>query len=243
MPIPTPTLTVADKQDGTGVTVMISGSDVGATNEVFSHSLAEAFDQTLNWVLRATIVGNGSTNVAITLGSYWWKAESMLGLELRTSEVAYAGATDDDEALHWRIFQECRNIILTLALPGLSSDRVYLRPIMTPENLRFPCVVISLGQSKSEVGGTNARDDVGYQVAVMAADRISPEDPDDRIKLRLLWRERLERAFRHKTLAVLKDVVYIARIEHLSLLDDRLPEWLTYLSGVNVTFAARQSRS
>lgn len=69
-PPPTPTLSVADKGDGTGATATITGGDAGASNAVYVATAPIAGGVNVGWTLAATIAGNGSAALALANGFY-----------------------------------------------------------------------------------------------------------------------------------------------------------------------------
>lgn len=74
-PPSTPTLSVADKGDGTGATATIAGGDAGASNAVNVSPLPSATGN-VAYAQAATIAGNGSGALVLTPGTYLAYAEA-----------------------------------------------------------------------------------------------------------------------------------------------------------------------
>ena len=71
-----PTLTVADKEDGTGATATIAGGDVGQTNRVFTSEFTGATGTLDAWTLQGTLVGNGNVDLPVGTGYFFTYVES-----------------------------------------------------------------------------------------------------------------------------------------------------------------------
>lgn len=87
----TPTLTVTDKADGTGVSYTIAGADAGTSNATFFFADAATSAATLGDI----IVGNSSGSISITVaGVYWFYTVSSFGAASSITDLVRVDVTD-----------------------------------------------------------------------------------------------------------------------------------------------------
>lgn len=231
-----PSITAADNQDGTGVTVTISGTT--GTNTLYSQSVSTPSE---GWVSRGTRSGDG-TIVAAVVGFHWFHViESAVS---SPSNVVIQTGTLSAASLHYRCMTSAQSIVNMLTLTGLSTVVLRRFPwVRAEEEANKPMVIIAHPGSETmrPNEGTNQRDDVGYPVLVAVYDRDAQANDSDLDKY-LLWRQQLARSFRHNT-----ELPALPEITRTIVEPGRIVEPAEYVNGVLyspllVRFISREPR-
>lgn len=142
------------------------------------------------------------------------------------------------------VWDDCLDAVVSgIAALDLADigDRVYKRTVPDVKNVTLPCVVVNLALvSESYLGGTNARDDVGYPVRV---DLMARTDVDDaRIIAPVLeWRQAVSRAFRFQPLSGVPEV-WDCQPEPAPAFDPSLPAYEFVVSSLVLRFVSREVR-
>lgn len=246
MPISIPTLAITDNEDGT-VTATLSGGDSGATNTVYTQP-ADGNLATSSWTSRGSRTGNGTVGFSLDRGVYWFRANTTLLTESYDATLAYKAITDGELAMHERIIQAVVSRIQALTLaetddsPGaIGSSQVLAQMIGESDAIALPAVLVTPEEEAETVEVlTNARDDWGYPVRVAIVDRSSANYTASRPKY-LRWREQIGRAFQGQRLAGLTEA-FICQITPAKIIDARVGEFQTMVSGLTLRFKVRQSR-
>jgi len=203
----TPTLVVVDKADGTGATATISGGDAGATNTVKTSPIS-----TPNWSTSGSRVGNGTVNLALSVGFYWGYCESVLGGTAMTVPVWFA-VTDGTDPVAIRCLDAVAAGIQGLGLSG--SPTVVKQKFPWNAGAISPGIFLSL-VPESVTPATNKADDIGYGVMVTMIRASNHNLTIADGKTALGWREAISAAFRSKPLAGVSEV-YTVRCEPTSV--------------------------
>ena len=243
MPLATPTLTVVDNEDATGVVATIAGGDAGATNTLYRQNVSGELGSG-TWTSSGFRTGSGTISVSLpTRGFYWWYVLSALAGESVVTNLAYEPVTDGEDAVITRAIAAIVSRLQLLNLTDIESN-VVARPLS--DDLSLPtcpcCVVCEEPTPPQYVGGTNARDDIGYpiQVLFMTSDGLGANSPVDKYRL---WRQQAERAFRSQRLPGLAESGLACSIEPLKTLDPSRP--LAYekmVSGFTIRVFTREVR-
>jgi hypothetical protein len=186
------TLAVGDLGTGGGFTATVTGGQAGDTHTLY-RTLVSGLTGSLTWTSSGTRTGNGAiTGTTSASAYYWWRLDSVPAAAPTTLEISnfvYQRTTSEDDACHDRILDAVKAVIDSLALTGLQETKVLDMTEQTRfARLAFPgCAVSAFALTETEVGGTHARDDIGYPVGIMLADRNGTEPTvSRRIKK---WRE------------------------------------------------------
>jgi hypothetical protein len=228
------TFTVTDNANGTGVTAVVAGSGALDVNDFFG-ARATGLTGPLVPTLYGSRVGNGAIVLPLPLG-LWFLYLSSAGVLAQTS---YVSSSDSALAVATRCRRSVCDTIRLLTIPPAS--RVYEQSFPDPQNVAFPCVLVTVdGVSETDESGLSTRDDVGRPVKVQIADRRSKSDhaklPDYE-----LWRQAIERCFRNQQLAGVPESK-ICRIEPYVILDANLPQFEYMVSGLVVRAVCREPR-
>jgi hypothetical protein len=212
-PVSSPALSVVDRADGTGATATISAAAFGSSNSLFVQSLAEDW-QSANWTAEANISGSGTATLELAVGHYFAYAVSELSGNAAVSNVVFFAVSDGQESIHTRCLISVQARIRSLALPGLNNSRVVVEklPAMraaTIQAVGLPAIVLAPQRATMPPSsGTNARDDVHYDVLVAMFDRDNQHVASDAaLDRHLLWREQIARAFRNQRLGGVPEVI------------------------------------
>lgn len=227
------TFTASDNGNGTGVTAVVAAS-AGATNQFYAARVTGG-TETLVTTLYGTRVGDGAIVLPIPTGL--WFVYLLSGGVFRGA--AYVGSSDGALAVATRCRRAVCDTIRLLAIPP--AARVYEQSFPDPQNVAFPCVLVTVdGVSETDESGLSTADDVGRPVKVQIADRRSKSDhaklPDYE-----LWRQSIERCFRNQQLAGVPESK-ICRIEPYVILDPNLPQFEYMVSGIVVRAVCRERR-
>lgn len=205
-------LSLVDNQDGTGAVATISGS-AGGANTVFTQRV-DLVQNAGVWTSSGTRTGDGTVSLALSPAYYWAYVQNVNGGVTTFSPLVYFLASRASQAELTRYLNALQGTIQTLTLNGLATPpgnipaaRVYRFDTLCEEIMLlmvFPCVVISTIGAEQYLGGTNARDDIGFPGLVSIIDRRSPHDATGKDSY-YLWRQQISRAIRHQRLAGLSE--------------------------------------
>lgn len=185
-----PTITAVDNQDGTGVTITISGTDPGATNTLYGQQIS---DPVPSFQSLGTRVGDGTIGSSIIGYAWYYVAESSVS---QISNLILISGTMNVQSVHYRCMLGVQAVVNTLSLSGVNSIKLGRFPwVREREEADVPIITISHPGNESFTAGTNARDDVGYPVMVGIFDRTEQDNRSELDKY-LFWREKLARAMR-----------------------------------------------
>lgn len=223
MPLATPTLTVADNADLTGVVATIASSDAGATNTLYRQNVSGELGSG-TWTSSGSRVGSGTISVSLAVrGFYWWYIKSVLSSESTLSNLAYEPVTDGADDVITRAIAAVIARIKLLTLTDIGDD-VFTRPLSDDPTLpTLPCCIVCEEPTPRQLGGgTNIRDDIGYpiQVLFMASTGLGPDAPVGKYRK---WFQSTDRAFRNQRLDGLTEAYGACTIEPLKTLDPQRP--------------------
>jgi hypothetical protein len=217
-PPATPTLAVADLQNGGGATATVTGADAGASVVVYVAPVDQG-GQPPAWTAAGSRTGSGTVSLSgLTPKLYYGYAKSTLSGSTAASApveftVSRAGRAVIDYALDAILG---RLQTLTFAAVGsypatIPSSRIVRRDSFNETVLATlpekPCICCSLGKSFSFIGGTNARDDLAESVVAVLLDYGSPANPVPQPAWEK-WGEQISRAVRHQRLTGIETLVH-----------------------------------
>lgn len=203
-----PTYTAVDNADGTGITVTIAGGTGGETHTVYYQNINGEID-TWTFTSGGSRVGDGTVVVAVS-GFHWWYVSSSVS---GVSVVKAGYASTADSSTHYQCVESAHARILLLTLPGLSNDDIQIRKLPIDREwedgtFNYPGIIVSSmgAESQSPQQGTNVRDDIEYPVfvSILAAENQDLVANHDRY---LIWRQRINKAFRQQKLPGVSCVV------------------------------------
>lgn len=196
-----------DNANGT-VTATISGGGAADSNAVYTTNFDGADFST--WTLRATIVGNTTGSFTLDAGVYW--GYSITGSVVST--LRHFAATSGDQAIHYTCLVAAQSKIQSLALSGISNANVVIRKLNSDHGLTLPGIVLSpLGAEQQGLRlGTNIQDDVTYPIVLSILEAENRDMSSTNLNTRLLWRERINQAFRSQRLST-ATTVYIVDVQ------------------------------
>lgn len=114
------TLTFVDNANNTGGTLTVAGSG-GATNSIYTSRYLGTSAQRA-FVLSGTMVGDGSIAFAATAGPFvGFVVSDNAGLITVSTPIGFR-VSDGSLALHKRCAVAIRDFVLSLAIPGLTTD-------------------------------------------------------------------------------------------------------------------------
>ncbi len=136
--------------------------------------------------------------------------------------------------------------IRSLSLAGLSSGNVVVSKVALERNLTgdaLPAILLSPHRAAMPAtAGTNASDDVSYDVLVTICDR-DDQDPTEELNLdrHLLWREQVARTFRNQRLSGVPEVINAA-VEPAEGLFEQAWQHELLASALLIRFTTRELR-
>lgn len=246
-PPDTPTLAVADDGDGTA-TATISGSTAGATNAVYTSPFSGEIGGG-SWTLAGSRTGDGDVSLATGTGHFWAYVLSTVSGQTAASASVYFTVTDGTEAVHYRCLTAVQARIRALSLSGIENANVLVKKLPIEKwafrdtGLGLPGVLVTPQRETMDPrAGTNIRDDVGYGVLVTVCQADNQDHTlEAGLSERILWREKVARAFRSQRLSGVSEV-YTCRIEPG---DPLIPAaWLqqVHASALLLRFLSREVR-
>lgn len=198
-----PTYTYSDQQDGTGVTLAISGGGAGDVHTAYVQAFSGGLGASGTWSSSGTRTGNGTIDLSLTNGHYFGYVTSAG----TPGPVHYFISSSGTESVHFRCLEAVRARILLCDLDGLSDDSIVIRQLPSDRGFddgtyELPGIVISqIGVENQSPGeGTNHRDDVQYPVTITVLAGGNQDLVENQEKY-LKWREQINRALRNQRLA------------------------------------------
>lgn len=208
------TVIITDNEDGTGGVATIAGSAVGSTNTLYRALFDGVDGLPLNWVPIDSRTGDGTIDAVGPNRSYLlWYVKSVDGLTTSVSPVVLQALTDPEyAALRTRIITAIRDRVLLLDLQDIAPTKVLIRNSVDDPAQSFPSLIIVRDAVPDQMlGGTNARDDIGYPVQLLCQDQGNWGHNAPMAKWDL-WREKIDDAFRNQRLPGVTEV-YTCTIE------------------------------
>ncbi len=228
-----PVLSVADSQDGSHAVATVAGSTAGSTNQI-----SVQLDGQSTWTAAGSRVGDGTVSLTLAKGYYWAKCDSTLNSQSSASNIVRLTITDANDSVHGRSANAIVAGIQALNLPNCKG--VY-RQMLPDENvIQVPCVIVYFNDGEQILGGTNARDDIGYPVVVAIVDRKLDNlgvMPDWVIS----WRQRIMRKFRNQPLATVPEIYTVTPVP-AKVIDENLPKYLWFVSAFSLVCVSREGR-
>ena len=228
--------------DGTGGTATISGTAGGATNSLY-RALFTGQEGALIWQLVGTRIGDGTIAVGQPARVYWlWYATSVNGGATDVSQVVQKALTDTTYlSVRMRCINAISDRMKLLDLTDLRADRIVIRNFEDDPVQQFPLCIVCPGPTPDQyTGGTNIRDDLGYDVQVLFQDR-SDGGTEAPIAKWSLWREKGERAFRNQRLPGVDEIMW-CDIEPARMIDPSKPIYQQIKTGFSIRCRSREVR-
>jgi hypothetical protein len=236
----------ADAQDGSGGTLTVSGS-AGGTIVVYACRIDALSLAALAWTSVGTRVGDGTLTLALTYPAYYWlyaTEDGTVDLAAPIRAPVTTSASSVTERFKDALAARFSELVMTPANVGgtVPNDKVYKRILPAPDlTIEYPCIILSNeGVAESLVGGTNARDDVGYPVVVWMLDRNN-SSYSERDGLYTLWRQQLIRAVRNWRAVGVSEIMTV-QVEPQPIYDPKLPAYELVVSGFVARGLARELR-
>ncbi len=230
-----PTLAATDSQDGSHATATVTGSTAGSTNTISVQLLTGN-----TWSSAGSRVGDGTVNLTLAKGYYWAKCDSVIaGPQSAVSNVVLLPITDLNDSVHARAADAIQAAIISLALPEV-GNRVYVQTLPDENQISFPCVSIWFNDAEKILGGTNARDDIGYPVHVAWLNR-KLDNLGAKPSRYLLSRQTVARKIRNQILASVPEV-YTVEWEPSKVVDEKLPAYNYFVGAMTFICVSREVR-
>jgi hypothetical protein len=233
------TFTISDDQDATGATATIAGTGVAADNDVNVYKFGASGALSLAGTFSRT--GNGTLTLAVATGSYF---------AILLSDGVFAGlpvafvASDEPASTLGSLLAAVKNRIVALGLQGISAGRVITRkkPYKLPSD-SLPAVFVCPLTEQMPNSGTNASDDTGYAVLIVASRASNQELPiaaDDQL---LAWRNSIAKEFREKRITGITGAdFYRVAVEPGPVIDDTAFKGMIDSTAVILRCFAREVR-
>jgi len=206
------TLSISDNADGTGGIATISGSNVLATNTVYS-AVYSGLQQNFAWVSAGSRTGDGTVAVAPGNGLYFWYVDSNLSSVHSVSNISFQALTNTTLSVHYRCLLAYQTRILGLGLTGVSSSNVNIKWLPRQwdniDNANLPMILIVPMGKEGQPGILTGQDDIEYPTLVAIVDKQN-QDYTSGLARNLLWRESIFRAFRHQRLVGVQEIITTA---------------------------------
>src|SRR5678815_3172857 len=117
-------MTVADNEDGTGVTATVAGSAGGSTNTLTQSSWT-GNTGTLSFSAGGTRTGDGTIPVVTAVGTYLWMLTNSAAADIvLVYQAVTGGASAAAQAVLYRAMAQMQTQIRALALTDVSSVNV-----------------------------------------------------------------------------------------------------------------------
>jgi hypothetical protein len=212
-------LTAIDNQNNTGLTGTITGSDSGSVNTVYA-SVVNQGDDNLTWSPVGTRTSDGTLNLNVAPGYYFFYASGLVGGILTLSPPIIAVASIAVLSIQHQCELAIQAKIQTLQLIGLSTPPGHLLPqqvyrfdtVMSDQlllEMQYPAIAVTPAHLPEAIDGRlTGKDDVGYPVQVLIIDRAAPYQQGlaDTYKL---WRQQIIRAIRFQRLVTVPQVMKV----------------------------------
>ncbi len=235
-----PTLTITDRQDGTGATATLAGGDPAAVNTISIQRPFQVIHEEAWQSVGGSLTGNGTLNLSLPTGYYWAVCTSVLGGQQTVSNIVWCWVTAASESVQYRILQAVQGVIQTLALPKLPPEQVYQTMLPDPNAAEFPAVFVTPEDKELYQGGMNESDDVARPAVIWIADR-NDQDYFANESLYLLWRERIQRRFSQQRLPGVPEV-FRCVVEPREIIKYLPPAFAYFTSPFLLRFTSRDRR-
>lgn len=246
MPLETPTLTVADNENSTGVVATVASGNASATNTLYRTNVSGELEAA-TWTSSGSRTGNGTISVSLTVeGYYFWYVSSTLSGETTVSNLVYEPITDGTDAVLTRCIAAVVSRLQLLTLSGISSSNIVSIADITNTAgvVNSPCVLVAREPVPHQYkGGVNDRDDIGYPIQVLFCESDCLGSQSDVARWDK-WREQAERSFRNQRLPGVTESQLASDIEPLKILDPafRPPIYDKVVSGFTIRVNTREVR-
>lgn len=208
------TFSIADDIDATGFTVTTTSFTANATPKymAFTGSLGSTWTS-----YGSNITGNGTSALDLGVGYFFvYFANASTGAV--ESPIFYVNSSASGTSVHYSCAEAIQAKIRSLSLTSIDNSDVIIRKLDSDRGTddgtySYPMIVISTFgiETMPNTGGTNLKDDVIYPVVVtiLAADN---QDLSTNQNKYLLWRQKINRAFRNQNLSDV-DEVYTVQVQ------------------------------
>lgn len=197
-----PTLTVADNENGTGLTATIV-TDTGNTVTVYHQRVAGP----KVWTSGGSRSGSGTIPITVEPGHYFVHAVATNDGGNASTTVTYAVATDGEAAIVKQILDAVKTRIELLELEDIADSSIVIRKVWLERNIPKPCIVVC-HQRTAEQLASNVRDDVSYAILVVLYDLDNQEATyAANLDKYTMWQQKIRRAFRFQYLTGVPEVV------------------------------------
>lgn len=197
------TLTIQDRQDGTGFTAEIAGTS-GDPVSVF-YTLADR-----PWPLDAWIPGGSRTGdgtIAVTTPPRFYFVYAATPTACTPPERV--AVTSADASVADRVQAALVAMLKLCDLPKV-GDRVYSQILADPTEYKYPCVAVYLENlTEGEERSTNGTDDIVYPLSVVLLDTGVPATKHDHRGWVQACRQAVSRAVRNRHLAGVPESVIV----------------------------------
>lgn len=199
MAILTPTISVADNGNGTGVVVTVTGATAGTTNTFWKDKIES--NELVIPTAGSSRVGSGTIAQTLAVGHYLGVVVSTDGVDTVYSNYVNFHTTQYGTSDLAQIMTSIVDRVVSLSLTGLPAGRVFQDLLPFLLNKTYPCVIVSLLNSTDDVRtATNVRSDRGYAIRLDIVMRVSQQDADSVVGTYLDWREKIVDAFQDESL-------------------------------------------
>lgn len=213
-------ITATDQQDGSGVLVTITGSDVSSTNTVYASQPFQQGVHPPSWYIFGTRTGDGTVTLPLGAGYYFLYCAGTVSSAAAISPPIEVFASLAVNAVQSQVELAIQAKIQALNLAGLSTppgllpaSQVYrfgtLLPTMFGSAIQCPAIVVTptpIGETMPH--SLSGQDDIGYPVTVTIVDRTQPQNAAP-ISTYELWRQQIFRAIRNQRLNTASSVMTV----------------------------------
>jgi hypothetical protein len=181
-------------------------------------------------------VGDGTVSLSLEKGL--WFAHLVSNSVF--SGLIYFAVTNGLDAVAARVRRSVADTIRMLPYPF--AQNVFEHGIPDPENVVFPCAILSVdGVQENYENALSTADDVGRPVKVQLADRCDKRELITNLPTYELWREKVARCFVNQRLAGVNES-HICRIEPYVIVDPNLPQYEYMVNALTVRAVCREPR-
>lgn len=193
MPLATPTITLADNEDGTGAVATIAGSTAGATNTVYGADWSGGMIGAA-FASLGSRVGDGAVALAVANGYHWaYVVSTKAGEDGVASLVEGYRTTSGDPS----VYEQCLDAVLAklqaITLAGIDPANIVRRKLPWDRRITLPGIVVSPPRD-SEQPVNSGQNDLAYDCLITVV-RASNEDLTTNLGAHLTWRETIGDAF------------------------------------------------
>lgn len=205
-------LTIDDLGNGSGVSATIAGSAPGSTNTFFYQLVQNPFAP-LSWTNAGSLVGDGSTTIALNPCYAFYYVQNTNGSVVTVSNIVYSQCSWNTDSVLYRCLTAIQAQLQTLTLAGLTSSQIQVRylPRALEEIDTWPLVCISpLGQESNPPYMTSI-DEVDEPITVAY---IAPQNANYNANLRANTkiREQINRRLRNQRLPGVPECMTVEQV-------------------------------